>query len=89
MLLQINCINNGVTNGLKSKKGKKPYKTALYSKIKERRQTRGEWLTGAHTQNIPHCKNTTKDKKMAYNAPIDESKRGACAQACEARINDM
>ena len=35
MLLQNNCINNGVTNGLKQKKGKKACKTALYGKTKK------------------------------------------------------
>ena len=28
--------------------------TALYGKIKEGRETGGEWLTGANTQNIPY-----------------------------------
>ena len=50
MLLQNNCINNGVTNGLKHRKEKKAYKTALCGKIKEKRDG-GEWLIGAHTQN--------------------------------------
>ena len=27
---------------------------ALYGKIKERRETGGEWLIGANTQNIPY-----------------------------------
>ena len=39
LLLQNNCINIGVTNGLK-KKRKKACKTALYSKIKERKERR-------------------------------------------------
>ena len=49
-MLQNNCINNGVTNGLKQKKNKS-IKTVLYGKIKE---TRGDWLTGANTQNVPY-----------------------------------
>ena len=28
--------------------------TALYGKIKERRERRGEWLIGAQTQNVPY-----------------------------------
>ena len=35
MLLKSNCINNGVINGLKSKKEKKAYKTALYGKTRK------------------------------------------------------
>ena len=35
MLLQNNCINNGVTNGLKEKKEKKNMQTAFYSKSKK------------------------------------------------------
>ena len=34
------------------KQRKKPCKTALHGKIKERREAGGEWLIGAHTQNI-------------------------------------
>ena len=41
MLLQDDCINNGVTNGLKQKK-EKNMQTALYGKTKERRETEGE-----------------------------------------------
>ena len=48
MMLQNNCINNGVTSGLKQRK-KKNMQTALYGKIKERK---GEWLIGANTQNV-------------------------------------
>ena len=39
MLLQNNCINNGVTNGLKQQK-QIACETALYGKIKERRERR-------------------------------------------------
>ena len=35
MLLQNNCINNGVTNGLKEKKGKKACKKALYGRTRK------------------------------------------------------
>ena len=28
--------------------------TVLYGKLKERRETGGEWLIGAKTQNIPY-----------------------------------
>ena len=52
MLLQNNCINNGITNDLE--KRKKNMQTALYSKQKERRETGGEWLIGANTQIIPY-----------------------------------
>ena len=38
MLLQNNCINNSVTNGLKHKEEKKTCKTTLYDKIKDRRE---------------------------------------------------
>ena len=40
LLLQNDCINNGVTNGLKKKERKKACKTTLYGKIKERRVRR-------------------------------------------------
>ena len=39
MLLQNNCINNGVTSGLKQQK-QIACETALYGKIKERRERR-------------------------------------------------
>ena len=54
----------------------KACKTALYGEIKERRQTGGEWLIGAHTQNIPYLLLvTTQDKKTkAHKVPIDEGK---------------
>ena len=39
MLLQNNCINNGVTNGLKQQK-QIACETALYGKTKERRERR-------------------------------------------------
>ena len=45
IMLQNNCLNNSVTNGLKQKK-EKNMQTALYGKIKERK---GEWLIGANT----------------------------------------
>ena len=38
MLLQNNCINNSVTNGLKHKEEKKTCKTTLYDQIKDRRE---------------------------------------------------
>ena len=40
LLLQNNCINNGVINCLKQKKEKKADKTALHGKIKEGRERR-------------------------------------------------
>ena len=50
LLLQNNCINNGV-------------KTALYDEISERRNTKGEWLLGVDTQNVPYLLVvTTQDK---------------------------
>ena len=70
MLLQNNCKNNDVSNGLKQKERKKTCKTVLYSKIKERRETGGEWLIGAHTQN---CNNATQEKTKVRKALIDES----------------
>ena len=60
----------------------KACKTALYGEIKERRQTGGEWLIGAHTQNIPYLLLvTTQDKRqrrircllMRVKAPRRES----------------
>ena len=48
MMLQNNCINNGVTNDLKKKKEKK-HANSFICKIKERK---GEWLIGAKTQNV-------------------------------------
>ena len=69
MLLQNNCINNGLTNGLKHKKDKKVGKTALYVKIKKRRETRAERLIGVHTQNIPYLSTvTTQHKTKAHKA---------------------
>ena len=55
MLLQNNCINNSVTNGLKHKEEKKTCKTTLYDKIKDRREAgvNGEWLIWVHRKNIP------------------------------------
>ena len=50
MMLQNNCLNNGVTNGL-HKREKKSMQTALYGKIKERKN---DWLIGANTQNVPY-----------------------------------
>ena len=50
-------------------------RTALHGKIKERREreTGGEWLIGANTQNIPYISNVvTQDKTKARRAPIDE-----------------
>ena len=74
MLLKKNCINNGVTNGLKQNK-EKACQTALYDKIKERRETGGEWLIGARAQNVPFiCSYTTQDKIKARKAPIDEAR---------------
>ena len=66
ILLQINCINNGINNGIKQKK-KKACKTVLYKReelyIKEKRETEGEWLITVHTQNIPYLSTvTTQDK---------------------------
>ena len=62
LLLQNNCINNGVTNDLKKRK-KKACETALYGKIKERRETKGEWLTGVHTQNVLYLLIVTTQNK--------------------------
>ena len=56
---------------------KKACKTALYGK-KEERDTRGEWLIGAHTQNIGilpfNCNNTIQNKTKSRKALIDEGK---------------
>ena len=46
-MLQSNCINNGVINGIRQKKEKKH----ANSFIKERT---GELLIGANTQNVPY-----------------------------------
>ena len=59
MLLQKNCKNNDVTNGLKQKKKRKKHrKIALYGKIKEKRDEDG-WLIGTHTQNISYLSTIT------------------------------
>ena len=63
MLLQNNCINNGVTNSLKQNKEKRACKAVLYDKIKERRGTDSEWLIGVHTQNIPYLSTVTTQHK--------------------------
>ena len=70
-------MNNGVTNGLKQKKARKHVcKTALHGKIKERRETKGEWLIGVLTQIVKckpfNCNQTIKDKAKARKAPFDE-----------------
>ena len=41
------------------KKREKVCKTALHGKMKERRETWGEWLIGAHVQNIPYLLTVT------------------------------
>ena len=76
MLLENKCINNGVTNDLKKKT----------CKIKERREKQGgggrtgegEWLIGAHPQNICtlplNCNNTTQDMKKVRKTLIYEGK---------------
>ena len=75
MLLQNNCINNSVANGLKQKNKKKAYKTALYGKTKEWRDTWSVSLIRGHIQNIAfNCNNTTQDKKKARKTFIDEGK---------------
>ena len=63
--LQINCINNGVTNGLNIRKN--VCKTALYGKINERRDG-GGLLIGAYTQNIG---NNIKEGRKKFKALID------------------
>ena len=50
MMLQNNCLNNGVTNGLNKGK-KKSMQTVLHGKIKERKN---DWLIGANTQDVPY-----------------------------------
>ena len=50
MMLQNNCLNNGVTNGLNKRK-KKSMQTVLHGKIKERKN---DWLIGANTQDVPY-----------------------------------
>ena len=58
-----------------SKTKKKGCKIALYSKIKERRETEGESLNGEHTLNIPYVWiATTQDKTKARKAPISKGK---------------
>ena len=73
MLLQDDCINNGVTNGLKQKK-EKNMQTALYGKTKERRETEGEWLIGANTQIIRSLSIVARqqDQTKACKAPTEE-----------------
>ena len=45
---------NDVTDSFKWKK-EKNMQTALYGKIKEKREVEGEWLIGAKTQNMLMC----------------------------------
>ena len=73
MLLQDDCINNGVTNGLKQKK-EKNMQTALYGKTKERRETEGEWLIGANTQIIRSLSIVARqqDQTKACKAPAEK-----------------
>ena len=52
MLLQNNCINNGVTNGLKWKKENKYVKQLYMVKYKRGEKEKGECLIGAHMQSI-------------------------------------
>ena len=59
IMLQNNCLNNSVTNGLKQKK-EKNMQTALYGKIKERK---GEWLIGANTWNVRYLSIVTAQRK--------------------------
>ena len=51
--------------------------TAFHGKIKERRETRGEWYIGVNTQNIPYLsiiatKHKTQDKTKVLKVRIDE-----------------
>ena len=84
----VNCINHGINNCSKHKK--KTCKTAWYGKLKEMRETEGEWLSGSHTQIIPYplpfnCNDTAQEKTKACKAPIDEGKG---AEALKSRISD-
>ena len=56
-------MNNGVINGLKYKKENKACKTALYGKINERREAKGEWSIGVHTQNVLYFSIVTTQHK--------------------------
>ena len=85
MLLQNNCKNNDVTNGLKQKKKRKKHrKIALYGKIKEKRDEDG-WLIGTHTQNISYLSTLTKQHKSSKWCLIRLLMR---IKARKARIND-
>ena len=57
-----------------SKRMKKACKTAVYGK--GRREARGEWLIGTHTQNIANLLSivTTQNKTKVRNMLIDENK---------------
>ena len=50
--------------------------TALYGKIKERREAGGKWWIDENTQTLPfNCSNRTQDKTKVRKALIDESQR--------------
>ena len=78
---QNNCINNGVAYGLKQKK-KKAFKTALYGEIKDRRETKSEWLIGVHTQNILYLSIVTTQHS------IRQRRVRRLLMRVKARIND-
>ena len=74
--MQSNCKNNDVINGLKQRKGKKHAKQ-LYMVNKRQQGDGGEWLIGAHTQNISYLSTVTtqhKSRQRPVKAPIDEGK---------------
>ena len=66
MLFQNNCINNGVTNGLKQKKKKHSKQLDMV------KQKRGE-RRGNDTKHTV----TTQNKTKVHKVPIDEGKAGA------------
>ena len=47
-----------------NKRKKKSIQTALYSKIKESRETGGEWLIKANIQNVPYFSIVATHKKL-------------------------
>ena len=61
--------------------------TAVYGKIKESRETGGEWIIGTNTQNIPyfsivatqHKTNQRRVRRLLMRV------KGVVAQACKAR----
>ena len=49
------------------KERKKTSKTTLYGKIKEKKETNGEWLIGVHSQNVFYLPTVTIAQRTTGN----------------------